>query len=249
MNAARAPLRAITLDYWDTLVDGSALAERAAYRQKAIRQMVQDVGCSVTDDEFMKAYRQSGEQAERWWRDHHRGYTARERIDWMLNLLSVERPADCEHVAKAVAAVDEALIEIPPPLFPGAADCLEALATRYKLAIVSDTGFASGRAQDRLLEKHGVRKHFACTIYSADVGHAKPKPEPFLAALAGLGLEPAEVLHVGDNERTDVRGALAIGMRAVRIDVVRDSGPTEGEAVVRSLTSLKNLLLRAGHRG
>lgn len=242
MKNHRPPLRAITFDYWDTLYDGSALAERAAFRQKAIRQMMGDVGCSVTDDQFLELYRASGEEAERWWREEHRGYTARERIEWMLDRLQVRRPGDCEHVAKAILAVDDALVVLPPPLFDGVAESIRTLARRFKLAIVSDTGFASGRAQDRLLEQDGLRQHFVCTIYSADVGHAKPRPEIFKAALSSLGVEPGEALHVGDNERTDIRGALEMGMRAIRIDAVRDGGPTAGEAIVRSLPALRELL-------
>lgn len=244
MKSRRVPLRAITLDYWDTLFSGEALGERAAFRQKALRQMMADIGCSITDDEFLNLYRASGAESERWWRDEHRGYTARHRIDWMLDRIAVKRPPDCEHVARAVQAVDDALLTLPPPLLADAKDCVEALAARFKLAIISDTGFASGRAQDLLLEQVGLRDKFACTIYSADVGHAKPRPEPFLAALAALGVAPEEALHVGDIERTDVRGALAVGMRAVRLDVVRESGPSDAEAVIRSLSALQSYLLR-----
>src|SRR5207248_360042 len=93
------------------------------------------------------------------------------------------------------------------------------------LAVVSDTVFASGRAQDRLLEKDGARSFFAATIYSMDVGHAKPRPEIFRAAIETLGVAPEQILHIGDNERTDVRGALDAGMRAIRLDVVRPGGP------------------------
>ena len=76
-----------------------------------------------------------------------------------------------------------------------------------------------------------------------DVGHAKPRAEIFQAAVAALGVSPSQILHIGDNERTDVRGALAAGFRAVRIDVVRDSGPSEAEFVARSFEELSQYLL------
>jgi len=121
---------------------------------------------------------------------------------------------------------------------------LRTLSRRLTLAVISDTGFASGRAQDRLLEKDAARGFFGATIYSMDVGHAKPRPEIFAAALATLGLPAAEILHVGDNERTDVRGALAAGFRAVRLDVVRASGPSEAEFVARSFDELTDYVQR-----
>lgn len=241
--SARAPLRAITFDYWDTLYTGAPLGERGAIRQKALRRMLVSIGHVIDDDEFLKLYRASGEEAERWWRDEHRGYTARDRIAWMLEKISIRRPDDCEHMARAIAAVDDALLTLPPPLLEGAADCISAVAGRFKLGIISDTGFASGDAQNRLLEHDGLRKHFDVTVYSADIGHAKPRPEPFLAALAALGVRPEEALHVGDNERTDVRGALAVGMRAVRIDAVRQNGDTAGEFVAASLPELRDYLV------
>jgi FMN phosphatase YigB (HAD superfamily) len=102
---------------------------------------------------------------------------------------------------------------------------VRALAERVPLAIVSDTGFASGRAQDALLERDGLLDCFKATVYSMDVGHAKPRAEPFHAAVTALAAAaPGQVVHVGDNERTDVGGALAAGLRAVRLDVAGDGG-------------------------
>lgn len=236
-------LRAITLDYWDTLVAGAAMPERAARRQEALLRMLETLGRPVAPDVLERLYRESAAEAYRWWRDEHRGYTTADRIRWLLERLEIERPADCEHIAAAIVEVDRALLDYPPPLLPGAAEALRVLGQRYRLAIISDTGFASGRAQDAVLEGYGVRGHFTATIYSMDVGHSKPRPEIFRAALDALGAEPDEVLHVGDNERTDVGGALAMGMRAVRLDALRDSGATSGEHVAKSLEELAAYLL------
>ncbi len=64
--------------------------------------------------------------------------------------------------------------------------------------------------------------------FSDDVGYYKPAPEIFEHALAGLGgPAPAQVAHVGDLRRTDVGGAQAMGMIAVRYrGVFDDSDPT-----------------------
>jgi putative hydrolase of the HAD superfamily len=226
-------LRALSLDFWDTLYIGTAVAGRAQIRRAAVGVLLEAVGRPLGDTELLALYREAGAEADRWWRDEHRGYTADDRIRWMLRRLGIERPADCAHVARAVTAVDEALLELPPPLVEGAADAVRRLAARFPLAIVSDTGFASGAAQDRLLERDDLLRHFAVRVYSCDIGHAKPRAEPFLAAAARLGVEPAELLHIGDIERTDVGGALAAGLRAIRIDVLRDSGPSAAELVAR----------------
>ena len=227
-------LRALTFDYWDTLYHGEALPARVEHRVAALQRMLATVGRPVPEDEFAALYRESGDVAHRWWYEDARGYRTEERIRWILDRLAVERPDDCEHVAAAVAAVDEALVRWPAPLIDGTHELIGELAARVPLAIVSDTGFASGAAQDALLERDGLLPHFPVRVYSMDVGHCKPRPEPFAAALDRLGLAPHEVLHVGDIERTDVRGAVGAGMRAVRLDALRDSGPSEAERVAGS---------------
>ena len=237
------PLRAVTFDYWDTLYEGASEPARKHRRRLAIHHMLAAVGCGATSGEIDDVYHRSSIEADRWWREEQRGYSAEDRIRWMLARLSIDRPADCAHVAAVVRTVDEALLEIPPALFSGAARMLGALADRARLGIISDTGFASGRAQDALLEQNGLRGLFAVTIYSADVGRAKPRPEPFRAAIDALGVDPAQVIHVGDNERTDVGGALAAGMRAVRVDVARTGGKSSAEFVARSMDELEGYLV------
>ena len=207
--------------------------------------MLQRIGAEVPADEFTRLYRASAEEAERWWRDEHRGYTTADRIRWLLAQLAIERPRDCEHIARAVEEVDETLTSFPPPLLPGAAEGIRTLASRFRLAIVSDTGFATGRAQDKLLAQDGLLQHFSATIYSMDVGHAKPRPEPFQRAMEALGASPDEAIHVGDIERTDIAGALAVGMRVVRLDLVRPGGSSAAEHVATSYEDLVEYLLAA----
>ena len=239
-------LRAVSFDYWDTLFDGSVARERKRMRRDALRRLVADVGGpALSDAEFDRLYAASGSEAERWWRDEQRGYVAGDRIRWLLTRLGIERPADCAHVSAAAEAVDEALLRYPPRLLEGAGALLREVVPRLgaAAAIISDTGFASGRAQDRLLAANGLLDLFPVRVYSCDVGHAKPHPEPFRQTLARLGVRPDEVLHVGDSERTDVGGALAAGFRAIRLDVVQRQGPSSAEYVAENFEELGEYLL------
>lgn len=235
-------VRAVTFDYWDTLYSHEQVLERLLVRRAAVYRMLQAVGHDISEQDFAAVYRAAHDEAETWWRDG-RAYTTHQRIRWMLASLEVERPDDCEHVARAIQAIDQALVDHPPPLFSGAADTVARLSSTYTLGIISDTGFGSGNAQNLVLERDGLLDRFAATIYSMDVGHAKPRPEPFAAAVAALGVAPGDIIHIGDNERTDIRGALAAGLRAVRVDIARESGPTEAEFVARSHAELADYLL------
>ena len=240
-------IRAITFDYWDTLYEGGAVPERVALRRTAVGALLGAYGRELPEEQLRALYEASGHEAERWWSEEHRGYTTQERLRWILERAAVTPRENCRHVAAAVDAVDNALLMLPPAMLPGAWQMLRAMSRRVTLAVISDTGFASGRAQDRLLEKDGARKFFAATIYSMDVGHAKPRPEIFAAAVETLGMPAHEILHVGDNERTDVRGALAAGFRAIRLDVVRNGGPSEAEFVARTFEELTDYLRNLVH--
>lgn len=235
-------LRALTFDYWDTLYEGGALPERVALRRSAVGALLGAYGRALPDEQLRALYEESGREAERWWSEEHRGYRTDERLRWILERAAVKPREECQHVAAAADAVDNALLMLPPAMLAGAWQMLRVLSRHFTLAVISDTGFASGRAQDRLLEKDAARDFFAATIYSMDIGHAKPRPEIFAAAVGTLGVTPRQILHVGDNERTDVRGALAAGFRAVRLDVVRSGGPSEAEFVARSFEELTGYL-------
>jgi putative hydrolase of the HAD superfamily len=235
-------LRALTFDYWDTLYEGGALPERVALRRTAVGALLGAYGRALPDAQLRALYEESGREAERWWSEEHRGYRTDERLRWILERAAVKPRDACEHLSAAADAVDNALLMLPPAMLAGAWQMLRTLSRQFSLAVISDTGFASGRAQDRLLQKDGARDLFAATIYSMDVGHAKPRPEIFAAAVTTLDVPPGEILHIGDNERTDVRGALAAGFRAVRLDVVRTGGPSQAEFVARSFEELTDYL-------
>jgi putative hydrolase of the HAD superfamily len=236
-------VRALTFDYWDTLYDGGRTPERVALRRTAVGALLGAYGRALPEEQLNALYEDSNREAERWWSEEHRGYQTGDRLRWILERAAITPRDGCTHVAAAADAVDNALLMLPPAMLAGAWQTLRTLSRRFKLAVISDTGFASGRAQDRLLEKDAARSFFAATIYSMDIGHAKPRPEIFAAASEALGIPPAEIIHIGDIERTDVKGALAAGFRAVRLDVVRDSGPSEAEFVARSYEELTQYLL------
>ena len=232
----------LTFDYWDTLYAAVSVPERVAERRGIIGELLRTLGREVSSGDLARLYQASAAEADRWWREEHRGYSTSDRIRWMLTQLQIERPETCEHIARAVDAVDRTMIDYPPALIDGAAAAIRELARHFRLAVVSDTGFVTGRAQDAILERDGIRQYFVATVYSMDVGHAKPRPEPFLTALAALGVEPARAIHIGDIERTDVAGALNVGMRAIRADFMRGGGSSAAEYVATGYDELVEYL-------
>ena len=54
-------------------------------------------------------------------------------------------------------------------------------------------------------------------LTAGDVGAAKPRAPPFLAACAQSRCAPSELVHVGDSLADDALGALAFGARAIQV--------------------------------
>ncbi len=72
----------------------------------------------------------------------------------------------------------------------------------------------------------GLFDHWA---FSDEVGVYKPDPAIFRHALEGLGgIDPSEAAHIGDLRRTDVAGALGMGILALRYSGITDDDPAHG---------------------
>lgn len=71
---------------------------------------------------------------------------------------------------------------------------------------------------DSTFTRLGLQPYLDIRVTSGEVGHDKPEPEIFLAALKKADLLPAEAIYVGDQYEIDVVGARGVGMQAVLID-------------------------------
>ncbi|CAB4857986.1 unannotated protein [freshwater metagenome] len=121
--------------------------------------------------------------------------------------------------------------------FPEVADVLSALrAAGSRLVIVSNWDVSL----HGVLQETGLAALVDGVLTSAECGVAKPDPAIFHLALerAGGGASAA-ALHVGDDPRTDVAGALAAGIAAVLVDRRGEhAAPAPGVRVVRTLEGL-----------
>jgi HAD superfamily hydrolase (TIGR01509 family) len=100
-------------------------------------------------------------------------------------------------------------------ILPGTREALDRLRRRYSIAVISN---ADGRI-DAVLRRCGICDCFASITDSGNVGHEKPHPAIFAAALHEMKADPAESLYVGDVYSVDYVGARNAGMQAVLFDV------------------------------
>ena len=79
-------------------------------------------------------------------------------------------------------------------------------------------------------------------VFTSEAARAyQPRPELFALALRETGLRADEALHIGDSVGSDVRGAAALGIRALWIDRLGREAP----AGVERITDLTEALERA----
>ncbi|MFF1839212.1 HAD family hydrolase [Streptomyces sp. NPDC058231] len=100
-------------------------------------------------------------------------------------------------------------------LFPDAVPALDALAGRYRQAVLSNSSILN---QDRKLRTLGVRDRFEAVVCAVELGISKPAAGAFHAACDTLGLRPQEVVYVGDHPDIDAAGAEAAGLAGVWLD-------------------------------
>ncbi len=100
-------------------------------------------------------------------------------------------------------------------LFDDVLPALETLRSRgYLLGVLTNLR----RDMGELCRRLDLSPHLDFCITSAEVGAEKPQPPIFLAALERAAATPTEAVHVGDQYRSDVLGARALGIHPVLID-------------------------------
>ena len=95
-------------------------------------------------------------------------------------------------------------------LEPGALELLQDLRSGgFRLGIISNFDLRL----HEILKHLGVVDLFEQIVVSSQVGADKPSPRIFEEALRRFAVEPAELLHVGDDESADGGGARALGIQ------------------------------------
>ncbi|MFH8444166.1 HAD family hydrolase [Streptomyces sp. NPDC018026] len=126
------------------------------------------------------------------------------------------------------------------PLMPGAARLLAELSAHdIPTALVSAS---HRRIIDRVLKTLGPQ-NFALTVAGDEVPRTKPHPDPYLAAAAGLGADPARCAVVEDTA-TGVAAAESAGCHVVAVPSVAPITPAARRTVVASLEEVDLTFLR-----
>jgi FMN phosphatase YigB (HAD superfamily) len=234
-------IEAVTFDFWNTIATVAPGAMDEA-RRRAIAAACEECEVELEAKLLVAGLEEVGVSWERSWAAG-KHLDPREAAETLVRSLGVEGAAR-EMVAEAfLGAGRQVELEFSPDI----RTCLEALDERgIRMGIVCDVGFNGGELLRELLDGEGLLDHFGGWGFSDEVGHYKPAPQIFEAALGMLEARPGEAVHIGDLRRTDVAGASALGMRTVRYRGMNDEGDREpgpeAEYVVDSHTELPDVI-------
>lgn len=98
-------------------------------------------------------------------------------------------------------------------LYPGAAACVELMASRYPLGIASG---ALRHEIEAILRGARLHQHFRFIVASGETPEGKPAPDPYRRAVALHGLAPAECIAIEDS-RWGIESAKSAGLACVGI--------------------------------
>ncbi|MDA8087705.1 MAG: HAD family hydrolase [Nitrospiraceae bacterium] len=127
-------------------------------------------------------------------------------------------------------------------LFPGVKGFLEEASENFLTALVSDAQWPFAEPELAML---GLESYFRSIILSSRIGHRKPDPRPFEAAMKELKVRPEDCIYIGDSPERDLQGARNAGIRCVLFG--RGPGPFGGlspEASFNSYAELYSILPR-----
>ena len=173
---------------------------------------------------------------DRHWDKHFDFRFLRKKV---LEHVAVSSGYDAMLVEPAFEVFDDVRNDVE--LYPDVLAELEILFSRYTIVALTN-----GNSN---LKKIGIRHLFHGVVTAVDAGAAKPSKRIFDVAIGEAGVQPDEILHVGDHPETDIDGGRQAGMRTAWINRNGEQWPDEidqPDVVITDMTELRELLEAAG---
>jgi putative hydrolase of the HAD superfamily len=236
-------VQAVTFDFWNTVM----WEQPGSLREKRLEvwgETLAKLGVRVETGQLESAHDAAHQEYVDSW-IAGRQFQVQHAVEHMVERLDSDLAAEAKQALASGFSEAGRRATVQP--CEGVRECLGALrAADVRTAIICDIGLTPSPVVVELLDRHGVGRLFDLMVFSDEVGDYKPAVTIFEHALAGLGgIRPQQSVHVGDRRRTDVAGALAAGMTAVRYNGVYEDeaqGAPDADIVLTDLNQLPQLL-------
>ncbi len=236
----------VSVDLWGTLISHGDREAEAAWRVREFHLALSAFGHSLPAEHVDSTVRTVRVELLDEQRQHGRQIPVPEQVHTIVRRLGVD--ADDDLIRVLTVAHTHAVLRACPQLMPGAHACLtELTAAGHRLVLASNTLATPGAVTRQILDRHQLTAYFDRLFFSSKLGVAKPQAAMFHAIAEQTGTTVDQVIHVGNDWRTDVHGALAAGCRAVWFNPRRE--PSRPEALdAAQLTDVPALVQRLTSR-
>jgi FMN phosphatase YigB (HAD superfamily) len=127
-------IRAVTLDFWNTLMDDFHVPDRETVRAVKLAKLVAPYGYRLDPVQIAAGFDDVWQHFDKIWYKKKRTPTTAESAGVLLHALRIKLPG--EAVARVVAMLEEVVLECPPHTVAEVPETLPLLAERYALAVV-----------------------------------------------------------------------------------------------------------------
>ena len=226
-----ASIKGIIFDY------GGTIDSRGVHWSEIIWDGYQFAGVNVTKEQFRECYVFAERELARTLHilPHHNFH----------DLLVIKMNIEMDYLVEQGLMTAEAAKQVAPIVakycYDQARECveearptIEALYDKYPLVLVSNF---YGNVES-VLADFDLRRYFKEIVESAVVGVRKPDPKIFALGVEALGLQPEEVLVIGDSYKKDIVPAETIGCQVAWI---KGKGWTADEDAVTHPAIVKKL--------
>jgi putative hydrolase of the HAD superfamily len=248
LSVGRSSVKAVTFDLWETLLlerNGWNL-RRTNARCESLAQILNKFSVKISVEQLALAFKKMASWLENAWETKNE-VTHLDQIRFIIKtaskgLVTVKE----EWIDDLSSAYVSPLFEVAPYLNPDTPRVLKWLKDRNKLlGLICNTGLTPGYGLRMFLRREGIAKYFDLMLFSDEAGIRKPDPRIFHIVTQRLKVRPYEVVHIGDNLKSDVWGAKNAGFKAIYLltevgrDRMAESDPASLVSISRKIDNLR----------
>jgi putative hydrolase of the HAD superfamily len=233
-------IKTITFDFWDTITKDPFTEEIFLERVEHAYNIFKKY--NLTKEKSLDLMRSIYTHFEEIWRKEHRTPTTSEMF---RNLEANAGVVFSEVHFEELVSYNENLV--PEKYFtidPTIIDSIKKLSKKYNLILISDTGFEPGKALRNAIKDIGLNDIFKYEVFSDETGYSKPDPRAFKLASEKSNTQFSNMVHIGDREEKDIKGAKSVGMQAILFTGFRDEDKdnTTADKIISSWDELMRFL-------
>lgn len=122
-------------------------------------------------------------------------------------------------------------------IYPDAISVLESMGEKHRLCMITN---GPPDWQREKLEKLNISSYFEEIIVSGELGYHKPDPRIFNEMTKRMGVEPSEIIYIGNDYRKDIVGAHRTGWKTAWVNRQnQEIEKVEPTYIIRELSELQ----------